>query len=178
MRFLLGILLLGLLSSAQACFVWWGCEESKGALLGNVPFIAARFPVGNYVYTPEDLKTISYAGTGEEVSDVWLPNLEDITALETAFKATLTSKATMKDYDPYKEALESYNTYQRQYMGVVINDNKFILANFDRCSEFEKGQLEAYFISLLPSDGESCFIETLYDPKTRAFARFYLHGFA
>jgi hypothetical protein len=173
LRMLKKLLLLWLLSNAlvlaQDCDVK-ECNRPRGELLKDVPFQAARFPLADY--SEEDLKSISYGGTGEEISALWLPTEADLEALENALQTQLAAP----DDERYPEVLEFYNDYRRQYIGVVINNQKLIMANFDRCSSFETGQLEADFISVLPLDGGTCFLELVFDPKSKTLPRFYLHG--
>ncbi len=146
----------------------------KGELLTGLPYQAARFPVADY--SAEDLKHVSYAGTGEEVTALWLPSEAELAHFEEALLNVLTAKTTGKDYDPYREVLEHYNDYKRQYIGAVLNSENVIIATFDRCSEFEKGQLETHFISTLPMDGGSCFLELVFNVKSKSFTRLYIHG--
>jgi hypothetical protein len=166
---LLFCLLSNVLVLSQDCNVK-ECDMPRGELLKDVPFQAARFPVTDY--SKEDLKNVSYGGTGETVSAVWLPTEADLEALENALQTRLATP----DDDRYAEVLEFYNDYRRQYIGVVINNQKLIMANFDRCSSFAEGQLEANFISVLPMDGGTCFLELLFDPESKTFTHFYLHG--
>jgi hypothetical protein len=146
------------------------CPQASGELLKNVPYAAARFPVRDL--NEDELKMLSYAGTGEAITEVWLPELETIEALETTLVETL---QTMSRYEA-PEILAAINLYRRQYIGVVINGEKLMIANLDRCSEFAEGQLEAHFIPVLPMDGGSCFLELVYNPESKTFIRFYIHG--
>jgi hypothetical protein len=145
----------------------------QGELLKNVPYEAARFPVGGY--SEEDLQNAFYA-LGEPVTALWLPSDEEIRALELGLRNELESKATSQTYDAYQEVLGFFNAYQRQYLGVVVNGKKQIVAMFDRCSTFEAGQLENAFIPALPLDGGSCFLELVYDPLNNVLERLYIHG--
>jgi hypothetical protein len=163
---LLWIVLVGF-ALAQECKE---CNVASGELLKKMPYQAARFPVRDL--SEEELKMVSYAGTGETITEVWLPEIEDIEALETALTETL---QTMNRYEA-PEVLAVINEYQRQYIGVVINGEKLIIANFDRCSTFEQGQLESQFVSVLPMDGGTCFLELVFDIESKTFPRFYIHG--
>ncbi len=150
------------------------CPLASGELLKNVPYEAARFPAGDY--SEDDLQNISYVGTGEEVTTLWLPSEEELATLEKKLQTELAVKATPTVYDPYTEALEHYHDYKRQYVGAVIGSEKVIIATLDRCSEFEEGQLEAFFIPFLPSDGGSCFLELVFSVESKTFTRLYIHG--
>ncbi len=145
--------------------------DAMGERLENVPYEVARFPVREL--SSDEMKSIGYlAGTNEHLSEVWLPSIEEIGMLEARFVTTLQAMSRWET----PEVLASLNEYRRQYIGVVINDQRLIVASYDRCSAFEKGQLEAYFIPFLPNDGGSCFIETLYNPVTLKFESFNIHG--
>jgi hypothetical protein len=132
-------------------FVWAQYALPNGELLKDVPYEAARFPVREL--SDEEAQTLSYAGTGEAVTDVWLPTLQDIEVLETTLLETLQG---MSSYQA-PEVLARINEYRRQYIGVVINGEKLIIANFDSCSTFEEEQLEAQFLVVLPTDGGRVF---------------------
>lgn len=163
---------LSLVAFAQPCAT--DCETMTGELLRGVPYQATRFPVTTY--SKEDLENVFYAGTGEEVTALWLPSDAELASLEEAIKKELRAKVTGQDYDPYRETLESLNDYKRQYVGAVIKGEKMIIATFDRCSVFAEGELESQFISRLPMDGGSCFLELVYDPQRKTFPVFYIHG--
>lgn len=164
---------LGSLTLAQVC-TENRCETMLGELLKGLPYEAARFPVTHY--SEEDLKHVSYSGTGEEVTALWLPSETELASFEEALKNELTAKVTDAPYNPYRDVLEHYNAYKRQYIGAVLNGEKVIIATLDRCSDFAAGQLEARFISVLPFDGGTCFLELVFHPKSKTFPHFYIHG--
>jgi hypothetical protein len=145
--------------------------DAMGERLGNVPYEAARFPIRNL--SQEEMKTIAYlVEDGKVLSEVGLPSLEEIKSLEVTLTETL--QAMSRAEAPV--ILDLLNDYKRQYLGIVVDETWLIVANFDRCSIFAQGQLEASFIPFLPEDGGTCFIETLYNPALKTFERFYVHG--
>jgi hypothetical protein len=145
-------------------------QAQEGQFVPTELFTGVIF-LGEDYNSPEELKNLGY-GLGEEVTGAWTPTIEDVMNLETALVTTL---QTMSRWEA-PEILASLNQYRRQYLGVVVKNQQLIMANFDRCSKFEEGQLEASFIPFLPEDGGSCFIELLFDPAIQNFLRFYIHG--
>ncbi len=145
--------------------------DAMGERLGNVLYEAARFPIRKL--SEEEMDALGYWVESDNVlSDVWLPSLEEIEMLESTFIKTL--QAMSRAEAPTILGLQ--NDYKRQYLGIVVDGKRLVVTNFDRCSIFAEAQLEAYFIPFLPEDGGSCFIETLFDPATKTFKQFYIHG--
>ncbi len=145
-------------------------HAQSGQLVQTDRFTGVIFSGENY-NSPEMLKNLGYA-VGEDVIGVWTPTNDDVLALETAL---VTALQAMSRWEA-PEILASLRQYLRQYLGVVVKGQRLILANFDRCSQLEDGQLEASFIPFLPEDGGSCFLEVLFDPATQTFPRIYIHG--
>jgi hypothetical protein len=147
-----------------------GVYSQQGQLVPTDRFTGVIFSAEDY-NSPEMWQTLGYA-VGEDVLGVWTPTKEEVMRLETAL---ITMLQTMSREEA-PVILASLHSYRRQYLGVVVKNQRLLVANFDRCSEFEEGQLEASFIPFLPFDGGSCFIELLFDPVTKTFQRVYIHG--
>ena len=139
-------------------------------ILANQPFTGVVFQFTKE--TPELLEYLGY-GVGQDVDDVWAASEEDALGLEAALKRRL---ETMTDNDYGKEVLEHYDDFKRQYIGVVVEGQRYIFATYDRCTDLSFEDLTANFIAMLPVDGGSCFMELLFDPETDTFVQFNIHG--
>ncbi len=146
------------------------CAQPPSRVLTNQPFTGVVFQPERG--TPELLEYLGY-GVGQNVDDVWTASAEDALGLEAALKERL--EAMTDDYYG-KEVLEHYDDFKRQYIGVVIEDQRYLFATYDRCTDLSLEDLTANFIALLPADGGSCFMEILFDPETHEFIRFNIHG--
>jgi hypothetical protein len=100
----------------------------------------------------------------------WTPSEADVLTLEQRLRGFLT---TSKD-PRMPEIIKTLDKYKRQYRGVMLGDRKLIIVRFF-CDAQTKDLMGQEFIVL---DGDTCFFNLRYSPKTRTFSHIRINGSA
>ena len=113
-----------------------------------------------------DLETI--IGFYETIDDYWTPSRDDVLAFEQRLGPYLQGAAPQAG----PGALKDLNEYRRQYVGILVNGQRVIFANFFCDAYHTDWQHEIVFVL----DGGSCYFEVKYDVQTGAFYDLSIHG--
>lgn len=97
----------------------------------------------------------------DKAIDYWTPSEKDIRMLENNLPAFL-QKNSDQFYTPDAPVLERLNEYNRQYIGIVLSEEKVIYANYF-CASFDV-DWKKNFVFLL--DGGACYFQFNYDTNT------------
>lgn len=102
--------------------------------------------------------------------DYWTPGQEDANAVESGVAAYLQENAD-SFYMPGPSVWERLDEYNRQYIGLIVDDRKIIYANFfcDGLTDWEQE-----FVMVL--DGGACYFQFKYDPDTEEFLDLQVNG--
>ena len=113
-----------------------------------------------------DLEAI--VGFSETIDDYWTPSRDDVLAFEQRLGPYLQQAAPQTD----PGALSDLNEYRRQYVGLLVNGQRVIFANFFCNGNDTDWQHKIVY----PLDGGSCYFEVKYDVETGAFYDLSIHG--
>lgn len=105
---------------------------------------------------------------GRSVTGFWTPGRDDVQALENKLASYLAHAAPQT----YPGPLRPLSEYKRQYVGIEVNGQPVIFANFF-CNPLNYDwQREFVFVM----DGGSCYFELKYDVQTGALYDLSIHG--
>jgi hypothetical protein len=107
---------------------------------------------------------------GDEPIEYWTPSEQDVIAIENGLVAYLEQNAErfyVRDI-PVWERLDDYN---RQYVGVIIDNRRIVYANYfcDSVVDWEKE-----FVIVM--DGGDCFFQFQFDVDTAEFFELQVNG--
>ena len=108
-------------------------------------------------------------GFFETIDDYWTPSRDDVLAFEERLGPYL-QQAAPPQTDP--SPLSDLNKYRRQYIGILVDGQRVIFANFFCNGHHTDWQHELVFVL----DGGSCYFEVKYDVQTGAFYDLSIHG--
>lgn len=92
---------------------------------------------------------------GKKTEGYWTPSRDDVLVFEQRLEPYLQQAAPQT----YPGPLRELNVYQRQYVGILVNEQRVIFANFF-CNAYDTDwQCEIVFVL----DGGSCYFEVKYD---------------
>lgn len=103
--------------------------------------------------------------------EYWSPTAADIHALEEGLIPYLQANQD-RFYGVESTAWESLEKYNRQYLGLILNEKKTIYANF--FCESTHTDWKKDFIFVL--DGGACYFQFKYDPGTAEFFDLQVNG--
>ncbi len=101
--------------------------------------------------------------------EYWSPSVADIQAAEDGVIAFLQENESAFFTD--RPVWERLNEYNRQYIGVVLDDRKILYANFF-CSD-DPDWKENF---VLVMDGGACYFQFKFDPNTGKFFQLQVNG--
>jgi len=105
---------------------------------------------------------------GEKTEGYWTPGRDDVLVFEQRLEPYLQQAAPQT----YPGPLRELNVYQRQYVGILVDEQRVIFANFF-CNAYDTDwQREIVFVL----DGGSCYFEVKYDVETDEFYDLSIHG--
>lgn len=105
---------------------------------------------------------------GEKTEGYWTPGRDDVLVFEQRLEPYLQQAAPQT----YPGPLRELNVYQRQYVGILVNGQRVIFANFF-CNAYDT-DWQREFVFVL--DGGSCYFEVKYDIETGEFYDLSIHG--
>lgn len=168
----IAVLLIVFVLVATACDI---VEETLGLepadTAPDVFQISERKVIFSGEYTKEQ-KFLSWV-YGAPIDDFWTPRvIEHVDLLDAALPDYL--RSLLPDYpDAYRieEILEGLDEYYVQYMGLVIEGERYVFANY-ACNVYEGWQDELIVVM----DGGSCFFSVFYNPNIDEFSRLSING--
>jgi hypothetical protein len=107
---------------------------------------------------------------GDEPIEYWTPSEQDVIAIENGLVAYLEQNAErfyVRDI-PVWERLDDYN---RQYVGVIIDNRRIVYANYFCDSVVDWGK---EFVIVM--DGGDCFFQFQFDVDTAEFFELQVNG--
>jgi hypothetical protein len=115
------------------------------------------------VVLPENIAEGSLAALGIKTEGLWMPGRADVVSLEIALPAFLQFNAQLFHQDP--PIWERLEGYKRQYIGIIENGKKVILANFFCQAKGVDWQKQFVHIQ----DGGECYFRLKFEVDTRRF---------
>ena len=112
----------------------------------------------------------SWVASDTEFGGYWTPTQEDIQTLEGKLDSFLREHAESFRRQP--PAWEQLDDYQRQYVGVIINDKRAIYGNFF-CTETGVDWRKEW---VLVMDGGDCFFQLQFDVESGTFTELMVNG--
>lgn len=106
---------------------------------------------------------------GSSISGYWTPDWDQVQALEDRLGPYLQHAAPQT----YPGPLRPLNEYSRQYMGLLVNGQRVIFANFF-CNPLDHDNWQRDYVLVM--DGGSCYFEIKYDVQTGALYDLSIHG--
>ena len=161
-------------------FALVGCSTVSAfptATLGPTPAVAT-----NQLIVTDSFEGVIFAGASakqmdleamigffETIDDYWTPSRDDVLAFEQRLGPYL-QQAAPPQTDP--SPLSDLNKYRRQYIGILVDGQRVIFANFFCNGHHTDWQHKIVY----PIDGGSCYFEVKYDVQTGAFYDLSIHG--
>jgi len=108
---------------------------------------------------------------GDKAVDYWTPSEKDVILLENSLPAFL-QKNSDRFYTPDAPVWERLDEYNRQYIGMILNDSKVIYANYF-CNNFNTDWRKDFVFVL---DGGACYFQFNYDADTGIFFDLMVNG--
>lgn len=106
-----------------------------------------------------------------ESSGYWTPAESNVLVIENGL-ASFLQENSEKFRLSEMPVWERLNQYNRQYLGIILEDRKLIYANFF-CRSFETDWRKEFVFVL---DGGSCFFQFQYDVNTNEFFDLQVNG--
>jgi hypothetical protein len=101
----------------------------------------------------------------------WTPTTADIAALEANLPDFLSAST-----DPHRRTdppiVDRLPDYMRQYLGIVVDGQEMIYANFFCTINEMDWHTEVVFVM----DGGDCFFQVTYDPQSGDFSNLSVNG--
>jgi len=122
---------------------------------------------------PNDVKYFIYVKDNRNPDSYWTPTEADVLALEAKLPAYLKTKISA---DHYAYGLwDKLTNYRRQYVGYVIDGERFIYVNYF-CDSFNDDAWKTQLMMVM--DGGECFFQVQYQLADQTFVSLSINGFA